>query len=622
MNRLTRLTLLPFLGSVLNPPQALAQLASPVATTSTPSSAPAGASQPAVSVPATAAPATFAPTQIASPPADPADASGALAARPREPVPPPVAPSAFEAYVSQLVGHPLHRFGEQLLAPEARDFTAPATTAIPDDYRLNPGDQLALNLRGSVEGAAVRLTIDPEGRIFIPRVGPVMLGGVRYGDAHDLIARAVSRQYRDFDVQVSVARLHGLTVYVTGYARQPGAYTVGSLSTLVNAVMAAGGPASGGSFRAIQLRRNGRLVSDFDLYDLLLRGDKRGDAALQNGDVIYIAPAGEQVAVIGSVNQEAIYEVAPGETLANAVAYAGGIDTVADGSRLMVLDSLDRSQGWVQLGAADARGREVHRGDIVRVLSDVGIARPVGVESVLVTLGGEVVHPGRYYVAPGTRLGAVLALAGGLTSDAFPYASVITRESVKVQQQESYARALNDMEMQLRTQPLVSANRAQLTSAANSALIEGVVKNMRARAPTGRLVFDLPVTAKALPDDLIMENNDTVDVPTRPVTIGVFGSVASPASFAYRPGMTIGDAIALAGGVQKVADKSGVFVVRANGTVFSDKGATRKAPALPGDLVYVPVDAGRGEFWARMSEITSSLFGGVAGAVAIKALAD
>jgi len=618
MSRIARLTLLSFLGTVLIPPQALAQLASPVATTSTQSSAPASA-QPAVSVPQTAAPAGFAATQIVSPPADPAEATAAP--KPREPAPPPQ-PSAFETYLATLTGHPLHRFGEQLLLPEARDFTAPPTTAIPDDYRLNPGDTLALNLAGSVEGVAVRLTIDAEGRIFIPRVGPVMVGGVRYGDLHGVVARAVTRQYRAFDVQVSVARLHGLTVYVTGFARQPGAYTVNSLATLVNAVMAAGGPASGGSFRSIQLRRGGRLVSDFDLYDLLLRGDTRGDAALQNGDVIFIAPAGEQVAVIGSVNQPAIYEVAPGETLANAIADAGGIDTVADGSRLMVLDSLDRSQGWVQLSALDARGRAVHRGDVVRVLSDVGIARPVGVQSVLVTLGGEVVHPGRYYVAPGTRLAAVLALAGGLTTDAFPYASIITRESVRVQQQESYTRALNDMEMQLRTQPLVSANRAQLTSAANSTLIEGIVKTMKTRAPTGRLVFDLPVTATRLPEDLIMENNDTVDVPTRPVTIGVFGSVASPASFAYRPGMTIGDAIALAGGVQKVADKSGVFVVRANGTVFSAKGATRRAPALPGDLVYVPVDAGRGEFWARMSEITSSLFGGVAGAVAIKALAD
>ncbi len=169
-----------------------------------------------------------------------------------------------------------------------------------------------------------------------------------------------TRQYRGFDLQVSVGRLHGITVYVTGFAATPGSYTVGSLSTLVNAVLAAGGPSSGGSFRSIQLRRDGKLVSDFDLYDLLLKGDKTGDAALQNGDVLYVAPAGEQVAVIGSVNREAIFEIAPNETLNDAVLYAGGVNTVADDTRLMVLDSLGKSDaGWQQVTAsrsADAQG--------------------------------------------------------------------------------------------------------------------------------------------------------------------------------------------------------------------------------------------------------------------------
>ncbi|MGQ2930259.1 MAG: SLBB domain-containing protein, partial [Sphingopyxis sp.] len=115
----------------------------------------------------------------------------------------------------------------------------------------------------------------------------------------------------------------------------------------VNVVLAAGGPATGGSFRSIQLRRGGQLISDFDLYDLLLKGDTRGDAVLQNGDVLYVAPAGAEVAVIGSINREAIFELAPGETLTDAIVYAGGVNTVADDRRLMVLNALSPdASGW------------------------------------------------------------------------------------------------------------------------------------------------------------------------------------------------------------------------------------------------------------------------------------
>lgn len=608
---------------------AQAQLTSPIGSssqTSTQSATP-SSSQATMAVPQTQSAGGYAPTVIEQPASDPREAiptamqgAGPLA-NPLEAPPPPAPPSEFETYVSKLAGKPLRRFGSDLLLPEARDFTLPGTTAIPGDYRLNPGDQLLLNLAGSIQASALRLTIDSEGRIFVPRVGTITVGSLRYADLAATITREVGRQYRNFTVDVSVSRLHGLTVYVTGFARRPGAYTVNSLSTLVNAVMAAGGPAAGGSFRSIRLSRNGRIISDFDFYDLLLRGDKSGDKTLQNGDVIYVAPSGKQVAVLGSVNREAIFEIAPGETLVDAVSDAGGINTVADDSRLMVLDTLDRTTGWQQLSAADARNRKVERGQIVRVLSDAGIARPIDSQPVLVTVGGEVRHPGRYYFAPGTHLADVIERAGGLTSQAFPYAGVITRESVKAQQRESFARALADMELLLRTQPLVSVNRAQLTQAGSIALIDSVVKKMREREPSGRLVLDIPVTATSLPGDIVVENNDTIEIPTRPVTIGVFGSVASPASFAYRDGMTIGDAVALAGGAQRLADKSGVFVIRANGTVIAMHKATYREKALPGDLVYMPVDAARGEFWARFRDITTSLFGGLVGAASIKGLA-
>ena len=613
------------LAFVCLPISAQAQLSSPLGgSAQSDGNAAAARARTDVSIPSSSVPAPFQPAVI----------EGARLGAPATDAPPPVTGdrtlphpptplNEFETYVSEIVGKPLRRFGSDLLVPEARDFTAPSTSAIPDDYRLNPGDQLRLGLSGSVQASDVLLTIDSEGRIFVPKVGAMTIAGLRYGDVHDAIARQVSRQYRNFDLQVSVARLKGLTVYVTGFAQRPGAYTVNSLSTLVNAVLAAGGPSAGGSFRSIQLRRNGNMVSDFDLYDLMLRGDKSGDAALQNGDVIHIAPTGALVAVIGSVNREAIYEVGPDETVDAVLRDAGGASSVADATRLMLFDSLGRREtGWQELTPADARDRPARRGDIIRVLSDIGIARPLGQQPVLVTISGEVAKPGRYYVQPGTRLADVVAQAGGLTTDAFPYASVITRQSVRAQQKESFDRAVKDMELLLSTQPLVSVNRAQLATPGNQALVQSVVEKMQEREPTGRLIFNLPVTTAQLPADLIVENNDAVYVPTRPVTVGVFGAVPSPASFAYGEGKTIGDFVETAGGIQKLGDRKEIFVVRANGTVLADGRDTLRAKALPGDLVFVPIDADRGEFWARLRDITSSLFGGFIGAASVAALVN
>ncbi|MDE8652342.1 polysaccharide biosynthesis/export family protein [Novosphingobium album (ex Liu et al. 2023)] len=533
------------------------------------------------------------------------------------------APSEFESFVSTIAGKPLRRFGAELLVPGTRDFSAPPTATIPPDYRLNPGDQIRLALAGSVQATNLRLTIDSEGRVFVPRVGAIMLGGVRYGDVREVVAREVSRQYRSFEIEVTVARLKGVTVFVTGFAARPGSFSVGSLATLVNAVLAAGGPAPGGSFRSIQLRRGGRLVSDFDLYDLLLKGDRTGDMVLQNGDVIYIAPAGEQVAVMGSVNHEAVFELAPGETLADALLYAGGVNTIADRSRLMVLDSLGAADaGWRELSAAEAQATPARRGDVIRVLTNAGIARPLQQQSLLVTISGEVARPGRYFFKPGTRLADVVAEAGGLTTEAFPYASVITRESVKQQQRASFERAVADVETVLTAQPLTSVNRSQLIQPANVAMIQSVVEQMRKREPTGRLVFDLPVETASLPGELILENNDTIYVPPRPVTVGVFGAVPSPASFAYSDGRRIRDFVKMAGGIQNLGDKAEIFVVRANGTVIADGRRTLNARALPGDLVFVPIDADRGEFWARLRDITGTLFGGIVGAASVKAIAQ
>ncbi|WP_372917652.1 SLBB domain-containing protein [Sandarakinorhabdus sp.] len=522
----------------------------------------------------------------------------------------PIEPSEFEKFVEAALGRKLPRFGSNLLLPEARDFTVSANTTIPPDYVLGPGDTVEINLLGSISGN-FSAEIDSDGRFFVPQIGPVQLAGVRYGDLRARMAAAVSRQFRNFTVSASVKQLRGIQVYVTGFAARPGAYTLNSLATMVNAVLAAGGPSAGGSFRRATLMRGGRMVAELDLYDLLLRGDRSRDSVLQNQDVINLAPLGEQAAMIGSVNSEAIYEVKPGESLEALLALAGGPGVLADTSRLILFRTRD-SEALI--------GREVPRreassvaavgGDIVSVLSGGSLQQPQNRQSVLVRLEGEVAKPGNYLVKPRARLGDLLEQAGGLTNQAFVYGTRLERLSVKLQQRAGFQEAVAQLELALAATPLTSSNLNVGEEARSLSAAQAVLARLRVADPDGRLVMDIPPEAGELPNSLVLENNDHIVVPPRPSAVGVFGAVYRPASFLLSgaTGLRVSDYVARAGGPIRAADAGRLFVVRANGEVLTRQMGALKAIVLPGDVIFMPVKTSNNNLLAKIRDISSIIF--------------
>ena len=366
----------------------------------------------------------------------------------------PAAPGDFEKYISRLLGRKIPLYGSALVLPALRDFAAPTTATVPPAYIVQPGDTIDIALSGSLDGSVAR-EVDTNGRIFLTGVGSVQVAGLRNSDLKEVITRAIGTKFRHFTVSVTVTKLRGIRVYVTGLANNPGAFTVSSLSTLANAVFQAGGPNSGGSWRAIKLYRNGQQVADFDLYQLMRGGSRVNDVQLQNEDVLFIPPAGPQVAVIGSVGEEGIFEARPGETVADMLAAAGGPNTVADLSRFALYHSNNPEQaGPLQFAMSAARSTALEPGDIVQLLSTGTLAMPTDKQKILVRIEGEVAKPGIFWMAPGTQTAEVIAQAGGLTSRAYPFGTKFIRESERIQQQESYAEALNQLEISLAATPV------------------------------------------------------------------------------------------------------------------------------------------------------------------------
>ena len=515
---------------------------------------------------------------------------------------PPPLQGEFEKFVTSTLGRPLARFGESLILKGTSGFSPPSNASVPPDYRLNAGDELLIKVTGSVE-ATLSLVVDSEGKIFIPRLGSISVAGIRYGDLADSITRHFAEQFKSARLSVVISHLHGLTVYVTGYAVSPGAFTLSSLSTMVDAVLAAGGPSAGGSFRSVQLWRDGRQVADLDLYDLLLRGDKSHDVILENQDVLRVAPADPEVAVTGSVNTEAIFEAKPGETLGDMVRFAGGLNSLGDPSRVLVasLADLDRA-GSQQLSFDRARTFPARAGDIIRILSLADVARPLERQAVLATIEGEVDRPGRYYLKPGATLGDLLNSAGGLTSGAYVYGTALGRDSVRRQQQASFDQAIDDLQLTAITAPLqtIGGTAAETGIAQLRGQVAlAVIDRLKNRKPDGRLVLNVPFGSNNLPATLPLENLDHVYIPPLPKTVGVFGAVYQPGSFLYTQGATLGDYVKLAGGARKhMADRGEIFVVRASGAVMSSQEVHDfvRQPAYPGDVLFIPVRTGANGF--------------------------
>src|SRR6266850_1890004 len=314
----------------------------------------------------------------------------------------------FQQMVADSVGRVLPLFGQSYFGQPPSTFAPIDQLQVSDDYIIGAGDELRIRIWGQVE-ADLRVMVDRAGQIYIPQVGEISVAGIHYGQLEQHLKREISKVFKNFNITASVGRLRSIQVVVVGDARYPGTYTISSLSTLVNAIFASGGPTPQGSLRHIQVRRDGATITDFDFYDLLLKGDKSKDVRLQPGDVLFIPHIGPQAAIAGSVNMPAIYELKENSTLNDLVEMAGDLSNVADSSKITIDRFADQSRKTLEFPLdAQSRTQPLKDGDIVRVYSII----PRFEETV--TLRGHVSNPGRYSWKPGMRVRDLIPDAGAL----------------------------------------------------------------------------------------------------------------------------------------------------------------------------------------------------------------
>jgi protein involved in polysaccharide export with SLBB domain len=291
------------------------------------------------------------------------------------------------------------RFGSDIfLFGTGNASSLPMDLPVGPDYLLGVGDTLAINMWG---GQSNRLdaTIDRQGQIALPEAGPIMIDGLTIGQAQAAIQKALSTQFQNEHVEISLGRLRTIRVYVLGDVQRPGAYDISSLSTPLSALFAAAGPTAIGSLRILKQYRGDKLVREIDLYKLLLKGIRSDTERLLPGDVLFVPPAGVQVSIEGMVHHPAIYELTTEKTLSQVLDLAGGFSATASLQQIIVsrviaherhtMLNLPLSGDPAEL-TRQLAGFQVQGGDQVLITSIL----PVNKDAVY--LQGHIYRPGTY----------------------------------------------------------------------------------------------------------------------------------------------------------------------------------------------------------------------------------
>jgi len=313
---------------------------------------------------------------------------------------PKIQPSQFQQFVKIATGHDLLPYGSQFFA-QPGSYAPVANVAAPANYLIGAGDEVQLQVWGGFD-LSTRLAVDRNGQVQVPKVGVVNLSGVRADQLSAVLRTHLSKVFINIEVSASLSKLRSIQVYVVGQAVKPGMHTLSSLSTLVNALFASGGPGPNGSMRNIELRRGNQTITRLDLYAFLAQGSSAGDTTLQPGDVIVIPPVGPRVAVTGAFDHPAIYELNGTTTVEQLLATGGGVPSLAAIEKAL----LERIQPQAN-PARQVQQLALSASGLATPLQDGDILTLVGISQSFanaVTLKGSVAYPLRHPWRNGMRV--------------------------------------------------------------------------------------------------------------------------------------------------------------------------------------------------------------------------
>ena len=427
----------------------------------------------------------------------------------------------------------LQMFGYDLFAGAPTTFAPATDIPVPGEYIVGPGDNINLNLYGKTN-SQLTVVVDREGKINVPELGPIHVAGLSFQELKAMMKEEVKQRAIGLNVLTTLGELRSVRIFILGEANRPGSYTVSSLSTITNALFVSGGIKKTGSLRNIQLKRNGQLVSTFDLYDLLLKGDTSDDVRVLPGDVIFVPPVGKTVGIGGEVKRSAIFELKDETTFADLVQLSGGFlpTTYLPATKVNRIDS--RGQRTIldmDLSDSANLSQTLNNGDLVRVFSILDSLEDV------VTVEGHVYRPGNYAFNDGMHVGDILADIKDVLPNVDLSYGLIRREAPSTREIYFEQFALRDVfageivALAPRDKVVVFANDGE-----RDALIAGDIARLR-----GQTSLNEPAKV-----------------------VSVVGPVKQPGSYPLMQGMSVKQLLQAAGNLTLNAEEEYAVIIRRN----------------------------------------------------------
>lgn len=407
-------------------------------------------------------------------------------------------------------------FGHDVFNNRALSFEPNANIATPKNYRLGPGDEVVIDIWGASEDR-IRQTISPEGSIMISQIGPVYLNGLTIADANERVKDLFAQKYagveeEETDVALSLGQIRTIQVNVMGDVAIPGTYRLSPFSNVFHALYRAGGISNIGSMRNIQLVRDGRIISDVDIYDFLFEGKEADNVRLMEGDVIVVPPYNELVLIQGNVKRPMYYEIKKGETLGDVLKYSGGFTGDAYVDKVNVSRQENNENKLYNVSQGEFANYRLKDGD------NISVGTILDRYSNRVEIKGSVMRPGLYAIGDSmSTLRELISTADGLMEDAYMERALLYRQT-------------DDLSLEVIPVDLAG-------------LMTGTVADVKLNKN------DLFVVSS------IHELNDRGNVI-------IEGPVSRPGSYAYADKMTVNDLILMSGGLLQGASTSRVDISR------------------------------------------------------------
>lgn len=508
-----------------------------------------------------------------------------------------------ETDVDQLSSLP--RFGAKFFSTLQSSFMPVNVPNLGGDYIVDVGDTFEILLTGKIQ-MKEELLVGRDGAISIEKVGKVNVAGKTLIKAEEAIIQYIETAAFGVDAFVSLGKIRDVQVIMLGHVHSPGIFTLSGGSNILAALNVAGGVRESGSFRKIEHRRNGQLINTIDLYDLMIFGKFDTTNVLRSGDTILVAPSQMQITVSGGVNQPAIYEALPSESVGDLINYASGFSEYYSGFSSILVNRMSPSRSEIiEVPEKNISEFILQPRDSIQVPSyknEIKTVKRVNIE-------GMVNRPGEYVIGENERLSDIITKAGGYKENAYIYGSALFRNEAldkeKLFAQLNYSDTVN----------YIISNIGKTNAEISSSVLDLLAEELRSRSYEGRVVTDFNLNKlKANPGiDIKLFDKDKIVIPEIQKVVYLFGDFRKPSNYVYDPMLNSKDYIKLAGGLKDSAYDE-ILVIDPDGKthIFQSSflNIGNSVEIFPGSIIYAQRDIGKLSglsYASAVSPILSSL---------------